>query len=302
MGLAVGTPPLVGSGPTGPVIVEKLLVLSRRIFQGVGVSDARTDSPAGQGDRKQRISDAFGAAADHYEDHAGPQRLAATLVADLAQRQRPHGVERILEIGCGTGFLTRDIHARWPEAELVATDLSPGMLERAASDGRVAGTFMTMDGEAPSFEGPWFDLILSSLAFQWFDDLERAIARLVGLLRPGGSLLFSTMGQGSFARWRAAHEACGLMAGVPAYPALEDVRTMLAPFGDAFAFDESYALDCGGARGLIAHLKGIGAVVPSAGRAPLSAGALRQVMAAFEREGSGDVYQILFGRVTRAAA
>ena len=37
--------------------------------------------------RKQRISDAFGAAAAHYDDHAGPQRFAARLVADLAQRQ-----------------------------------------------------------------------------------------------------------------------------------------------------------------------------------------------------------------------
>ena len=154
--------------------------------------------------RKQRISDAFGAAAAHYDDHAGPQRFAARLVADLAQRQRPQGVRRILEIGCGTGLLTRDIQARWPDAEIIVTDLSPGMLDKAAAGGLVAATFLAMDGEAPAFDGPWFDLILSSLAFQWFDDLSAAIARLAALLRPGGSLIFSTMGQGSFARWRAA--------------------------------------------------------------------------------------------------
>jgi malonyl-CoA O-methyltransferase len=253
------------------------------------------------GGRKQRISDAFGAAAGRYDDHAGPQRLAAGLVADLAQRQKPDGVSRILEIGCGTGFLTRDIHARWPGAELVATDLSPAMLARAARDGFVAGRFLTMDGDAPIFEGEWFDLILSSLAFQWFDDLEGALVRLAGLLRPGGSLIFSTMGQGSFARWRAAHAACGLSAGVPDYPGLEDLRAMLAGFGDAFVFDEIYPLANGGARGLIAHLKGIGAVVPSEGRKPLAPGELRRVMAAFEQQGGDDVYQILFGRVTRAA-
>lgn len=249
--------------------------------------------------RKQRISDAFGAAAAHYDAHAGPQRLAATLVADLAYRQKPDGAARILEIGCGTGFLTRDIQARWPGAELVATDLSPGMLEQAASHGLVAGRFMTMDGEAPPFEGPWFDLILSSLAFQWFDDLDGAIARLARLLRPGGSLIFSTMGQGSFARWRAAHDACGLVAGVPDYPSLGDLRRLLASYDDAFAFDEDYALACGGARGLITHLKGIGAVVPSEGRKPLTPRDLRRVMAAFEESGGADAYQVLFGRVTR---
>lgn len=249
--------------------------------------------------RKQRISDAFGAAAGRYDDHAGPQRLAAGLVADLAYRQKPDGVGRILEIGCGTGVLTRDIQARWPDAHLVVTDLSPAMVARAAAGGLVAGTFLAMDGEAPIFEGEWFDLILSSLAFQWFDNLEGAIGRLAGLLRPGGSLIFSTMGQGSFARWRAAHTACGLTAGVPDYPGLDDLRRMLAPFGDAFAFDEEYLLPCGNARQLIAHLKGIGAVVPSEGRTPLSPKDLRRVMAAFEESGGDDVYQLLFGRVTR---
>lgn len=249
--------------------------------------------------RKQRISDAFGAAAAHYETHAGPQRLAATLVADIAQRQRPDGVARILEIGCGTGFLTRDIQARWPGAALVATDIAPAMLEQAAANGRVAGTFLTMDGEAPAFEGAWFDLILSSLAFQWFDDMGAAIARLVALLRPGGSLIFSTMGQGSFARWRAAHCACGLTAGVPDYPSLDALRDLLGEQADAFAFDESYTLPCDGARALIAHLKGIGAVVPGPGRRPLGPGDLRRVMAAFEADGGTDMYQILFARITR---
>lgn len=252
------------------------------------------------GPRKQRISDAFGAAAKHYDAHAGPQRLAAALVADLAHRQRPEGVGRILEIGCGTGFLTRDIQARWPGVELVVTDLSPEMLAHAATGGLVAGTFLTMDGEAPIFEGEWFDLILSSLAFQWFDDLEGAIVRLTRLLRPGGSLIFSTMGQGSFARWRAAHEAIAVTAGVPDYPSLDRLRGMLGRFEDAFAFDEDYALTCGGAKGLIAHLKGIGAVVPSEGRKPLAPRALRRVMAVFEEGGGDDVYQVLFGRVTRA--
>lgn len=252
------------------------------------------------GGRKQRISDAFGAAAAGYDDHAGPQRLAASLVADLARRQKPVGVERILEIGCGTGFLTRDIQARWPGTDLVVTDLSPAMLARAATGGLIAGTFLPMDGEAPAFEGEWFDLILSSLAFQWFEDLKAAIGRLVGLLRPGGSLIFSTMGAGSFAGWRGAHEVCGLEAGIPAYPSLDDLRAMLSVYDDAFAFDEDCALDCDGARGLIAHLKGIGAVVPAGGRRPLGAGELRRVMRAFDAAGGRDGYQLLFGRVTRS--
>ena len=122
----------------------------------------------------------------------------------------------------------------------------------------------------------------------------------MNLLTPGGSLIFSTMGERSFGQWRAAHAACGLEAGVPDYPSLAAVRAMLAAYDDSFAFDETVALDSGGARGLTTHLKGIGAVVPGAGRRPLTPAQLRSVMAAFEATGGADAYQILFGRITRA--
>ena len=75
--------------------------------------------------------------------------------------------------------------------------------------------FAAMDGEVLDIEGP-FDLIVSSLAFQWFADLPRAIGRLAHRLAPGGHLVFTTMAAGSFAEWRAAHD--GLASGTPDYP------------------------------------------------------------------------------------
>lgn len=254
-------------------------------------------------ERKDRIGTAFGAAADGYEDHAGVQRIVARTVGDLAGQVAAIGHlpdrPRILEIGCGTGMLTRELQRRWPDAELVVTDLSPAMVGAAAKGAMLAGTFLPMDGERPWFEGEWFDLVVSSLAFQWFDDLHGAIDRLAGLLRPGGSLIFSTMGERSFAAWRAAHAACGVQSGIAAYPSLAELQAMLAGYPDAFAFDEDYAVDWGSARGLVGHLKGIGASVPVDGRAPLTPGDLRPVMRAFEAAGARDGYHVLFGRVTR---
>lgn len=253
-------------------------------------------------DRKRRIADAFGRAAASYDDDAAPQRQAATLLADLARRQRLPDRPRILEIGCGTGILTRRIHALWPDADLVASDLSPDMVAQAAKGGMIPGAFLTLDGETPPFEGPWFDLILSSLAFQWFGDLPAAIDRLVGLLRPGGSLFFSTMGADSFAEWRAAHEQAGEQAGTPAYPSLPALREMLASHADAFAFDEHWTYDFGGAKGFLAHLKAIGATVPDSGHAALRPAALRAVMRAFDEGEAKLCYHVLFGRVTRMGA
>lgn len=251
------------------------------------------------GTRKDRIAAAFGAAAQQYDAHADVQRVAARTVADLAALLPVPDDARILEIGCGTGLLTREIASRWPGTDLVATDLSARMVAHAAQGGMAAGRFLAMDGEQPWFEGPHFDLILSSLAFQWFDDLPLAIARLVALLRPGGRMIFSTMGANSFAGWCGAHAACGVTAGVPAYPTLTDLKALLAPYGDAFAFDEDYPVAWGSAKALVAHLKGIGAIVPMPDRAPLPPRALRQVMTAFDGQGGTDSYHVLFGRVTR---
>lgn len=256
-------------------------------------------------DRAQRIGKAFGAAAAHYEEHAGVQRMVAETLARLLKLQPVRsalgGRLRILEIGCGTGLLTRQLRSLFPDAEIVATDIAPEMIAVAARAGDAGAQFLVMDGEVPVFEGAHFDLIASSLAFQWFSDLPRALDRLVDLLRPGGSLMFATMARRSFHEWRAAHEALGLQAGTPLYPDADDLRAMLGQHADAFLFEEEYAHDFGGACGLLEHLKGIGATVPIAGRAPLSAGQMRKVMRAYDEAGGTCTYHVAYARVTRVS-
>lgn len=247
---------------------------------------------------RDRIARAFSRAAPDYDRAAAPQRKAAALLADLARQRPAPPSPHILEIGCGTGLFTRHIAEIWPDARLVASDIAPEMVGAAARGAMIGGRFVTMDGEAPPFDRPLFDLILSNLAFQWFADLPGAVARLAGLLRPGGSLLFSTMGADSFAEWRAAHATVGAVPGTPSYPALADLRAMLAALPDAFAFEEHWPFDLGGASGLLAHLKGIGARVPAAGHRPLAPAGLRGVMRAFDEGGGTVTYHVLFGRVT----
>lgn len=250
--------------------------------------------------RKQRISDAFGAAADHYDNHAGPQRWAAERVAERAASFGP--AHRILEIGCGTGLLTRRIAERWPDAEIIATDVSPAMV--ATAEQRIGGAvqFKEMDGEWPTAGDAPFDLILSSLTFQWFADLPGAVERSMKLLRPGGRLVFSTMGQRSLSAWRAAHTAFGLESGVPNYPEPEQLRDMLAQSGAVEVVAERVALEQRGALALLRHLRGIGAIVPGARQLPLTRRSLRQVMAQYDRAGGTDDYVVLIGEVTKPAA
>jgi len=239
------------------------------------------------------VSEAFGRA-DNYDAHAGVQQQVAAMLAETVAAQDLPPVPRVLEIGCGTGLLGAALMPLLPGARWVMSDLSPAMLARARA--RFAGhggvDYRVMDGQAPDAEGP-FDLIVSSLAFQWFNDLGDAVARLNGLLAPGGLLAFSTMIAGSFAQWRAAH--AGAPCGLADYPDAADLRAM------GFAVREVELAVEGGGRAFLRHLRGIGADVPRAGHRPLSAGQLRQVIARFDSQGGRATYRVAL-RLRRNAA
>ncbi len=247
--------------------------------------------------RKASIGAAFAAAADRYEAGADVQRIVARALADMAADERLAPGAQILEIGCGTGLLTREIKARWPEAELIATDIAPAMVDATARAG-LAARHMVMDGEAPTFDGGRFDLILSSLTFQWFDDLPLALARLHALLRPGGSLYFATMGAESFASWRTAYESEGLAAGLPGYPNLAGLQGMLGGFGDSVACEAHHPLPARGGQALMRHFREIGAHVPRSDYRPLGPAAMRRVIQKFDGQGGETRYHILYARIT----
>lgn len=229
--------------------------------------------------RQASVADRFGRAVD-YDRHADIQRTVADgLAATTALLPLPPA-PRVLEIGCGTGALTERLLPRLPGAEWIATDIAPAMIARAEQ--RLAGhpglSFAVMDGERPDRAGP-FDLICSSLALQWFADLGGAIERLAALLAPGGVLAFTTLAQGSFAEWRAAHGQAE--AGVHDYPD----AAQLAAMGLEVAIRD-HRVAHPSARDFLHALKGIGAGSPRAGHRPLPPMTLRRVMTAFEADGA----------------
>jgi malonyl-CoA O-methyltransferase len=217
-----------------------------------------------------------------YDDHARVQpEVARGLAETIAALPLPPAA-RVLEIGCGTGALAEMMLERAEGRALrwMATDIAPAMVERARL--RLAGheglSFGVMDGERPDLAGP-FDLICSSLALQWFGDLEAGIGRLRALLAPGGWLAFTTLAAGSFAEWRAAHG--DVPAGLHAYPDAE----ALAAMGLEVRI-RHHLVPHASARDFLRSFKDIGAGAPRPGHRPLSPADLRRVMAAFEAGGA----------------
>ena len=146
---------------------------------------------------KQGIRRNFARRARSYDRHAGMQRrMAHGLVAAVGESLARAG--RILEIGCGTGYLTGLIRQANREARLVALDLDAALVDAARRRlGPEAGVaWLVADGEAP-LRGE-YDLIIANATFQWFTRPGETLAALYRNLAPGGVLAFSTLGPQTF--------------------------------------------------------------------------------------------------------
>ncbi len=93
---------------------------------------------------------------------------------------------RAIDLGCGTGELTRRLADALPDSDVLGIDSSSEMLARARERERPGLRFELRRIE--DAEGAW-DLIFSNAALQWVDDHQWLVPRLLSLLTPGGQLV-----------------------------------------------------------------------------------------------------------------
>jgi trans-aconitate 2-methyltransferase len=99
------------------------------------------------------------------------------------------GHERVLDAGCGSGRLTKELAARIPNGSVVGCDLSDNMTRAAAQTLGNLPTRSVVRADLSSL--PFraaFDLIFSTATFHWVHDHDRLFAELRGALRGGGRL------------------------------------------------------------------------------------------------------------------
>lgn len=146
---------------------------------------------------KSSIRQRFNRAAHSYDQYAHVQREAAGWLVDSL----PKNSLKILEIGCGTGNLTRLLVEKFPEARIDALDFAETMVtyarQKAGSAERVQ--FHCEDGE--SFirtTAARYDLVVSNATLQWFNDLPGTLNHLGRILSTEGAIALSLFGPGSF--------------------------------------------------------------------------------------------------------
>jgi trans-aconitate 2-methyltransferase len=108
---------------------------------------------------------------------------------DLLAMVRPAPDMRVVDLGCGTGRLTRMLHERLHARETIGVDRSARMLDVAREVGGAPGLrFENASIEDFAFDEGSCDLVFSNAALHWVDDHDSLFARLASALAPGGQL------------------------------------------------------------------------------------------------------------------
>ena len=172
-----------------------------------------------------KVAKSFGAASDSYIQGARLQQQVALDALALLPKQ-PYG--HLLDLGCGPGWL----HPRLIQhcQKLTAIDLSAGMLARAAQ-ANIASQYLQADAQQLPLADASVDNVFSSLMLQWCATPQRAVQELCRILRPGGTMLLSTLVQGSMAEFQQSWAAVDNDAHQLELWSASDLLAQLHPLG-----------------------------------------------------------------------
>lgn len=116
-----------------------------------------------------------------------------TAAAPLVKLAGVREGQRVLDVAGGTGVVA--LAAARRGAQVTGSDLTPALLEHARENAKIAGAaidFVEADAEKLPFEDASFDVVLSQFGHMFAPRPEVAIAEMLRVLRPGGTIAFST--------------------------------------------------------------------------------------------------------------
>ena len=130
-------------------------------------------------------------------DRRSLQALAYRPVHDaILARVDDTSPSTVIDLGCGTGQLTRRLTERFPEAVVVGVDLSTGMLSKAAArlgtGSAGSHALVRADAERLPFASESVDLAVCTESFHWYRHQDTALAGLAEIVRSGGRLLIAS--------------------------------------------------------------------------------------------------------------
>lgn len=265
---------------------------------------------------KRQVRRAFSRAARDYDAAAVLQREVCVRMLeklDIVKLQPA----RVLDVGSGTGWGTRQLGGRYPKAEVTALDIAIGMLQHARGTSSwwqklfaaQRESYLCADVEALPLASGSVDMVWSNLALQWCNDLPATFVELRRVLKADGLLMFSSFGVDTLQELRIAFDGVDGHSHVNRFADMHDIGDMLvaAGFADPVMEMERLTLTYDDVRAVMQDLKSIGAHNATGGRAQgmMGKAAWRRVTENYEklrRDGKlPATFEIIYGHAWNPA-
>lgn len=163
---------------------------------------------------EKRIALIFNRRAEVYDRHAViQQRMAHRIMQTLEENRVEAG--SILELGCGTGYLTQLLSEYFPDAGLVGMDLSKRMVATARERTGNRVRYWVGDVEEEPLGKRCYDLIAANAVVHWLQNPESTLQRLADALQPGGFLVLSVFGPDTLQELAWIYDAVEEEMGLP---------------------------------------------------------------------------------------
>lgn len=153
--------------------------------------------------KKSQITRCFNRAASTYDEVAIIQRCTTKEILRRLEMIKLSPTY-ILDVGCGTGYGMQLLEKQYPAATVIGLDISPVMLRQAYAKKRwwKKRALVLADAFEIPIRDASIDLIYANFLLPFCDDLATLLSTWYRLLKPGGLLMFTTLGPDTFKELR----------------------------------------------------------------------------------------------------
>ncbi len=148
-----------------------------------------------------KVRKSFDKAATTYQEYAVLQKQVAAGVEHLCMRYGAQNAAQLLDLGAGTGFVTLPLLHACPNSQVTALDFSQNMLNTMPDHKNL--TKVCADFRSLPLENDTYNIVSSSLALQWGQDLNALFKGVQQVIAKDGYLIFATLLENSLHELRA---------------------------------------------------------------------------------------------------